>query len=69
MEWQKSVLAQSEFKNGDVEEVKVLKSTGHVLLNEFAAKAFFQRKFRPAGVTQVQVPVDFYARGFSRNLH
>jgi hypothetical protein len=34
-----------------LEEVKVPKSTGHVLLNEFAAKAFFQWKFQPGGVT------------------
>ena len=56
-------------KTGDVDEVKVIKSTGHVLLNEFAAKAFFQWKFQPGGATQVQVPVEFYARGFSRDLH
>jgi TonB family protein len=56
-------------RTGDVEEVKVLKSTGHVLLNEFAAKAFFQWKFQPGGPAQVPVPVDFYARGFSRDLH
>jgi len=37
-----------------------------VLLNEFAAKAIFQWKFQPGGATQVQVPVEFYAPGFSR---
>jgi TonB family protein len=56
-------------KTGDVDQVKVLKTTGHVLLNELAAKAFFQWKFQPGGPAQVQVPCEFYAHGFSRNLH
>jgi len=56
-------------RTGDVEEVKVLKTTGHVLLNEMSAKAFFQWKFQPGGATQVQVPVEFYAHGFSRSFH
>src|SRR5947209_2115364 len=56
-------------KTGDVDEVKILKATGHVLLDEFSAKAFFQWKFQPGVVTQVQVSVEFYARGFSRELH
>ena len=56
-------------KTGEVDEVKVLKTTGHVLLNELAAKAFFQWRFQPGGAAQVQVPCEFYAHGFSRNLH
>ncbi len=56
-------------KTGDVEEVKVLKTTSHVLLNEMAAKAFFQWKSQPGGATQVQVPCEFYAHGFSRDPH
>jgi outer membrane biosynthesis protein TonB len=40
-------------RTGDADEVKVIKSAGHVLLNEFAAKAFFQWKFQPGVVTQV----------------
>jgi TonB family protein len=56
-------------KTGDVDEVKVVTSTGHVLLNELCAKAFFQWKFQPGSAAQVVVPVDFYARGFSRDLH
>jgi Gram-negative bacterial TonB protein C-terminal len=56
-------------RTGDVDEVKVLKTTSHVLLNEIAAKAFFQWKFQPGGPTQVQVPCEFYAHGFSRDLH
>src|SRR5437588_3027442 len=45
-------------RTGDVDEVKVLKTTSHVLLNEIAAKAFFQWKFQPGGPTQVQVPCE-----------
>ena len=56
-------------ETGDVDEVKILKGTGHVLLNEFAAKAFFQWKFQPGSPPQVVVPVEFYASGFSRDLH
>ena len=56
-------------KTGEVDEVKVLNSTGHVFLNDLAAKAFLQWKFQPGSVTQVQVPVEFYAHGFSRDLH
>ena len=56
-------------KTGVVDEVKVLKSTGHVLLNEISAKAFFQWRFQPGGPAQVQVPVEFYAHGYSRDLH
>jgi TonB family protein len=55
-------------KTGEVDEVKVLKSTGHVFLNELA-KAFLQWRFQPGAVTQVEVPVEFYAHGFSRDLH
>jgi TonB family protein len=56
-------------KTGDVDEVKILRSTGDVLFDEFSAKAFFQWKFQPGTVTQVQVPVEFYTRGYSRDLH
>ena len=54
---------------GDVDEVKILRSTGHVLFDEFSAKAFFQWKFQPGAITEVQVPVEFYTRGYSRDLH
>jgi hypothetical protein len=42
-----------------IASTKVLKTTGHIFLNEVAAKAFFQRKFQPGGVTQVQIPCEF----------
>jgi TonB-like protein len=56
-------------RTGEVDEARVLKTTGHVLLNELAAKAFFQWRFRPGGPAQVQAPCEFYAHGFSRDLH
>src|SRR2546430_1025763 len=39
-------------------------TTSHVLLNEIAAKAFFQWKLQPGGATQAPVPCEFYAHGF-----
>jgi TonB family protein len=56
-------------KSGFVDEVKILKSTGHVVLNELAAKALLQWRFQPGSATKVEVPVEFYAHGFSRDLH
>ena len=56
-------------RTGDVQEVKVIKGTGHVLFNEMSAKAFFQWKFQPGIPGPVQVLVEFYSRGYSRDLH
>ena len=38
-------------KTGEVDEVKILKSTGHVFLNELVAKAILQWRFQPGAVT------------------
>jgi TonB family protein len=54
---------------GVVDEVKIVKSTGHQILNEMAAKAFFQWQFQPGVTRQVRVPYEFYVSGFSRILH
>ena len=54
MEWQRALLLKVNPKTADVDEVKVLKSTGHVLFNEFAAKASFNGNFnwcRDAGTS------------------
>jgi len=56
-------------KTGDVTEVKVLKSTGYRILNELAAKAFLQCKFKPGGRTQIKTPYEFFYHGYSRVLH
>ena len=57
-------------KTGLVTEVKVLKSTGHVILNELAAKALLQWRARPGTLTSLRVPVDFQlGGGFVRTVH
>ncbi|MBV9670447.1 MAG: energy transducer TonB [Acidobacteriales bacterium] len=73
--WRSGVTGRGSFllkidpKTGEVAEVKVLQSTGHTILNELAAKAFLQCKFRPGGRTQATVWWNFYRRGYSRILH
>ncbi len=54
---------------GDVDEVKIVRSTGVQLLNELAAKAFFQWKFEPGVARQIKIPYEFHTRGYSRVLH
>jgi TonB family protein len=57
-------------KTGLVREVKVLQSTGHVILNELAAKALLQWRARPGTLTSLGVPVDFQlGGGFVRTVH
>ena len=57
-------------KTGHVTEVKILQSTGHVILNELAAKALLQWRARPGTVTSLRVPVDFeLSGGFFRTVH
>jgi len=56
-------------KTGTVSEVKVLKSTGHVILNELAAKAFLQWRFKPGTKGHMDVPMTFDVSGFGRTLH
>ena len=56
-------------KSGEVDEVKILHSTGYKELNELAAKAFLQWRFKPGTASPVEVPVEFYVHGGSRILH
>jgi TonB family protein len=56
-------------RTGDVTEVKVLKSAGYTILNELAAKAFLQCKFKPGGRTEIKTSWEFYHHGYSRLLH
>ena len=56
-------------KTGEVDEVKVIKSTGYVILNELAAKAMLQWKFQPGAPAELKVPMTFEIKGFSRVLH
>jgi TonB family protein len=56
-------------KTGQVREVKVLRSTGFTILNELAAKAFLQWRFRPGVTTGETITYDFHVIGYGRNLH
>ena len=56
-------------KNGQVDEVKVLQSTGFQDLNKLAVKALLQWQFQPGTRSPVEVPVEFDIQGGSRILH
>jgi TonB family protein len=57
-------------RNGEVDEVKIVKSCGFRVLNEFAAKALLQWRFQPGTRGPVEVPVEFFVKGSaSRVLH
>jgi TonB family protein len=56
-------------KNGQVDEVKILKSTGFEDLNKLAVKALLQWQFSPGTASPVQVPVEFDIQGGNRILH
>jgi TonB family protein len=56
-------------KNGQVDEVKVVQSTGFEDLNKLAAKALFQWQFKPGTASPVEVPVEFAIQGGNRILH
>jgi TonB family protein len=56
-------------KTGHVTEVKVIKSTGWVILNELVAKACLQWLFRPGTITSLEFPFRFEASGYSRQVH
>jgi TonB family protein len=45
--------------NGNVEDVRVVKSTGHKELDEAAIVAFRQWRFRPHSIYKTVIPVDF----------
>jgi TonB family protein len=56
-------------RNGEVDEVKIVKSCGYKILNELAAKALLQWRFQPGTRGPVEVPVEFYVHGGKRILH
>ena len=56
-------------KSGLVDELKIVKSTGYRDLNELAAKALLQWRFKPGTPGPVEVPVEFDIRGGNRILH
>jgi TonB family protein len=55
--------------SGEVDEVKIVKSCGHRILNELAAKALLQWRFQPGTRGPVEVPVEFYVHGGTSILH
>ena len=55
--------------NGQVDEVKIVKSTGYQDLNKLAVKALLQWQFQPGTHSPVEVPVDFDIQGGNRILH
>ena len=56
-------------KSGLVDELKIVKSTGYRELNELAAKALLQWRFKPGTPSPVEVPVEFDIQGGNRILH
>jgi len=56
-------------KSGMVDELKIVKSTGYRELNELAAKALLQWRFKPGTASPVDVPVEFCIQGGNRILH
>jgi TonB family protein len=55
--------------NGVVDEVKVMKTTGHRELDASAIMTFFNWKFRPGTVDHRDILVIFHVTGWSRDLH
>jgi TonB family protein len=56
-------------KSGQVDEVKILQSTGFQDLNKLAVKALLQWQFQPGTASPVEVPVEFAIQGGNRILH
>ena len=56
-------------KSGLVDEFKIVKSAGYRDLNELAAKALLQWRFKPGTPSPVEVPVEFGIQGGNRILH
>ena len=56
-------------KSGQVDEVKIVRSTGYSDLNKLAVKALLQWQFKPGTASPVEVPVEFDIQGGNRILH
>src|SRR5262245_3666624 len=56
-------------KSGQVDEVKIVRSTGYQDLNKLAVKALLQWQFQPGTASPVTVPVEFAIQGGNRVLH
>jgi TonB family protein len=49
--------------DGTVSSVTVLKSTGHMLLDQAAIHAFRQWRFRPGALRVLKIPINFTMKG------
>ena len=49
--------------DGTVSSVTVLKSTGHILLDQAAIRAYRQWRFRPGAVHALKIPISFTMKG------
>jgi TonB family protein len=56
-------------KTGTVTELKVLKHARFAVLDELAAKAFLQWRFRPGTITETRFDFEFSATGYGRHVH
>jgi TonB family protein len=56
-------------KTGIVDEVKVMKTTGHRELDASAVMTFFNWKFKPGVLNHRDVLVIFHLTGWTRGLH
>ena len=56
-------------RTGQVSEVKVVRSTGYQILNELAAKAFLQWRFKPGTIDHYDFSYEFHVRGGAREFH
>ena len=64
-----SYLLTIDQKNGEVTEVKVVKSTGFRKLDALYVMNFFQWRFRPGTIKSAQVPAGVTVYGRSRGYH
>ncbi len=65
----KGVFLLTVDRNGEVSEIKVVKSTGYPYLNEIAAKQLFAWRFQPGVLTQARIPIDFHLKGYFKEIH
>jgi TonB family protein len=57
------VLVNVDSPTGYVTSARMLKSTGHQILDEAALEAFRQWRFRPGTVAKVRIPIHYTMRG------
>lgn len=58
------VLLNVDPSSGNVTSTRLLKSTGHKILDDAALDAFRQWRFKPGSVDKVKIPINFTMQGF-----